>query len=61
MTLLALTHISTRLPGREIRGRGARGVPDTVLPRDFDSIDVPLPERGHDARASPHRAARPAA
>lgn len=44
--LLALTHLSTRYFPREIRDE-ARGVfEDTVVPRDFDAIDVVFPERG---------------
>ncbi len=44
--LLALTHLSNRYFGPEI-AREARAVfPDTVVPRDFDMIDVPFPERG---------------
>jgi ribonuclease Z len=44
--LLALTHLSNRYFGPEIV-REARAVfPDTVVPRDFDIIDVPFPERG---------------
>ena len=46
MKLLALTHLSNRYFGPEIV-REARAVfPDTVVPRDFDIIDVPFPERG---------------
>ncbi len=44
--LLALTHLSNRYFGPEI-AREARAVfPDTVVPKDFDIIDVPFPERG---------------
>jgi ribonuclease Z len=44
--LLALVHLSTRYGGREIRDE-ARGIfQDTVVPRDFDAIEVPFPERG---------------
>ncbi len=44
--LLALVHISGRYPGRAILEE-ARGVfAHTVLPRDFDSIEVPFPEKG---------------
>jgi ribonuclease Z len=44
--LLALTHVSPRYAGGEL-AREARAVfPDTVVPRDFDLIEVPFPERG---------------
>jgi ribonuclease Z len=57
VSLLALTHLSNRYFGPEI-AREARAIfSDTVVPKDFDVIDVPFPERG-----SPHLikgAARP--
>ena len=44
--LLALTHSSSRYGGGDVE-REARAVfPDTVVPRDFDLIEVPFPERG---------------
>ena len=44
--MLVLTHLSNRYFGPEI-AREARAVfPKTVVPRDFDIIDVPFPERG---------------
>jgi ribonuclease Z len=44
--MLALTHLSNRYFGPEI-AREARAVfPDTVVPRDFDIIDVRFQERG---------------
>jgi ribonuclease Z len=44
--LLALTHLSSRYSGPDL-AREARDVfPDTVVPRDFDLIEVPFPERG---------------
>jgi ribonuclease Z len=44
--LLALTHLSTRYSGGDV-AREARAVfPDTVVPRDFDLIEVPFRERG---------------
>jgi ribonuclease Z len=44
--LLALTHVSTRYFGSEL-AEEARGVfPETVVPRDFDTIEIPFPERG---------------
>jgi ribonuclease Z len=46
VALLALTHLSNRYFGPEIV-REARSVfPDTVVPRDFDVIEVPFAERG---------------
>ena len=44
--LLAVTHLSTRYLPREIREEARSAFPNTVVPRDFDSIDLPLPERG---------------
>jgi ribonuclease Z len=44
--LLALTHLSNRYFGSEI-AREARAIfPDTVVPRDFDVVEIPFPERG---------------
>ena len=44
--LLALTHLSNRYFGPEI-AREARAIfPETVVPRDFDIVEVPFPERG---------------
>jgi ribonuclease Z len=44
--MLALVHLSTRYGGREIREEAREIFPGTVVPRDFDAIDVPFPERG---------------
>ncbi|MEA2169955.1 MAG: ribonuclease [Solirubrobacteraceae bacterium] len=44
--LLALTHLSTRFFPREIREEARAIHPDTIVPRDFDAIEVPFPERG---------------
>jgi ribonuclease Z len=44
--LLALTHFSTRYPISVLRDEARAIFADTVLPRDFDSIEVPFPERG---------------
>ena len=46
VTMLALTHVSTRYLPREIRDEARAEFPNTVVPRDFDTIDLPLPERG---------------
>jgi ribonuclease Z len=46
VALLALTHISTRYAGRELRDEARAVFADAIVPRDFDSIEIPLPERG---------------
>ncbi len=44
--MLALTHLSNRYFGPDA-AREARAVfPETVVPRDFDIIEIPFPERG---------------
>jgi len=44
--LLAITHVSPRYSGGELV-REARAIfPETVAPRDFDTIEVPYAERG---------------
>jgi ribonuclease Z len=44
--LLALTHLSTRYFLRDVRDEARAVFPATVVPRDFDAIEVPFPERG---------------
>jgi len=44
--MLALVHLSTRYGGREIREEACAIFPATVVPRDFDAIEIPFPERG---------------
>jgi ribonuclease Z len=44
--LLALTHISSRYAGREVRDEARAWFAATEAPRDFDTIEVPFPERG---------------
>jgi ribonuclease Z len=44
--LLALTHVSPRYFGPELADEAQEVFPDTVVPRDFDLIEVPFPERG---------------
>jgi ribonuclease Z len=46
VSLLALTHLSTRYSGRQVREEAQAVFPATVVPRDFDAIEIPLPERG---------------
>jgi ribonuclease Z len=44
--LLALTHLSTRYFPRDVRDEARAVFPETLVPRDFDTIEVPFPERG---------------
>jgi ribonuclease Z len=44
--LLALTHLSTRYFGSELAAEAREVFPETVVPRDFDVIELPFPERG---------------
>jgi ribonuclease Z len=46
VAFLALTHLSNRYFGPEL-AREARAIfPETIVPKDFDLIDVPFRERG---------------
>jgi ribonuclease Z len=44
--LLALTHVSPRYFGSEVVREAREVFPATVVPRDFDVIEVPFAERG---------------
>jgi ribonuclease Z len=64
VALLALNHISIRYPQRVIRDEARDIFAASVVPRDFDTIEIPQPERGspqlirsEDAHAEPQAAA----
>ena len=44
--LLALTHLSTRYFPRDVRDEAREVFERTIVPRDFEAIEVPFPERG---------------
>jgi ribonuclease Z len=44
--MLALTHVSTRYFGHQVVEEARELFAETVVPRDFDVIEVPFPERG---------------
>jgi ribonuclease Z len=44
--LLALTHVSTRYFGHHVVEEATQLFPATVVPRDFDLVTIPFPERG---------------
>ena len=57
--LLALNHLSTRYFPRDVRDEARAVFPNTVVPRDFDAIEVPLPERGEPALVKAEREPAP--
>ena len=59
VNMLALTHISPRYGGKEVRDEARAVFENTVVPRDFDRIEIPFPERGEPVlvRASDEREA----
>jgi ribonuclease Z len=44
--LLALTHVSTRYFGHQVLEEATQVFPASVVPRDFDVVAIPFPERG---------------
>jgi ribonuclease Z len=44
--LLALTHLSPRHPAGVLRTEARELFENTIVPRDFDRVDLPLPEKG---------------
>jgi ribonuclease Z len=44
--LLALVHVSTRYFGHQVVEEARQLFPETVVPRDFDVVEIPFPERG---------------
>jgi|SRR5215218_2336380 len=44
--MLALTHLSMRYPAGPLRDEGRDEFANTIVPRDFDRIEIPFPERG---------------
>ena len=46
VNLLALTHVSLRYGGRELRDEARAVFPNAIVPHDFDRVEIPFPERG---------------
>ena len=55
--MLALTHLSTRYGGREIKEEARSVFPDAIVPRDFDVVEIPFPEKGAARAARPRPSA----
>ena len=53
--LLVLTHLSSRFAPRDLRAEAASVFDRVLVPRDFDQVEIPFPERGapivHPARS----------
>jgi ribonuclease Z len=58
--LLALVHLSSRYGSRATYEEAVAVFPDTVVPRDFDVVAVPFPERGRPELIPKGARARPA-
>jgi ribonuclease Z len=58
--LLALNHLSGRYSGREVEAEARTAFADTFVPRDFDVIAIPFPERGRPQLISRGARSRPA-
>lgn len=59
--LLAITHLSSRYPPRDVEAEALGHFPRVVVPRDFDTVEVPFPERGAPTLHRPARGERGAA
>jgi ribonuclease Z len=44
--MLALVHLSTRYFARDVRDEARATFANTVIPHDFDAVELPFPERG---------------
>jgi ribonuclease Z len=44
--MLTLTHASSRYPGGDLREQARAVFANTEAPRDFDTVEVPFPEKG---------------
>jgi ribonuclease Z len=55
--LLALTHVSPRYTGGEVRDEGRAVFERTIVPQDFDRVEIPFPERGPPAHVRTERGA----
>jgi ribonuclease Z len=51
VALLALTHISSRYGAGPLRDEAREQFDRTIVPRDFDRVELPFPERGEPVHA----------
>jgi ribonuclease Z len=57
--LLALNHVSPRYGPRELREEARAVFEATIVPRDFDRVEIPFPERGQPVHVKAERAPAP--
>jgi ribonuclease Z len=57
VTLLALTHLTPRHPAGMLRDEAREVFERTIVPRDFDRVDLPLPEKGEPVHVRVHEEA----
>jgi ribonuclease Z len=53
--LLAITHVSQRYAGPDLRDEAREVFPETIVPRDFDRVEIPFPERGEPVHVKAER------
>ena len=58
VALLALTHVSPRYPPDELRAEAREVFEATIVPRDFDRVEIPFPERGAPVHVRAERGAQ---
>jgi ribonuclease Z len=58
VALLALTHVSPRHPPDELRAEAREVFEATIVPRDFDRVEIPFPERGAPVHVKAERGAQ---
>ena len=57
--LLALHHVSPRYAARELREEARAVFAQTIVPRDFDTVEIPFPERGEPRHVKAERPPSP--
>ena len=59
VALLALNHVSPRHSPDDLRAEAREVFDATIVPRDFDRVDIPFPERGAPVHEKAQRGAPP--
>jgi ribonuclease Z len=57
VVMLALTHVSPRYPPADLRAEAREVFDATIVPRDFDRVEIPFPERGTPVHVKAQRGA----